>query len=64
MLPAYLTYCDDPNVGFGSAAALRHRISLMAANGRIPVVPQRFFKIQNLNVCFSRKRTFKLLEIT
>ena len=49
-------------VGFGSSAAPQHRISSRAAIGCIAVVPQCFFKNPNLNVCFSRKRTLRLLE--
>ncbi len=45
-------------VRFGSSAAPRHRISLMAAIACIPVARQRFFQNQNLNVCFHRKRPF------
>ncbi len=50
------------DVRCGSPAAPHHRISLMAANERIPVARQRYFESQNLNVCFHRKRTFRLLE--
>ncbi len=44
------------------SAAPQHRTSSAAAIGRIPVDRYRFFNNQNLNVCFFRKRTFKLLE--
>ncbi len=50
------------NDRIGSLAAPYHRTSPMAANGRIPVDRQRYFESQNLNVCFHRKRSFKLLE--
>ncbi len=50
------------HVRFGSSAAPRHPISSVAAIGCIPAVPQRIFKIQNLNVCSCRKRSFKPLE--
>jgi len=50
------------NGGFGSLAVVQHSTIPMAASVCKPVVPQRFFEIQNLNVCFSRKRSFNLLE--
>ncbi len=50
------------NAGFGSSAALRHTTSLMSAFEREAVVQQLIFERQNLNVRFSRKRSFNLLE--
>ncbi len=43
----------------GSVAACRYRISSTAAIECIPAVPERFFKIQNLNGSFSQEWTFK-----
>ena len=46
------------NGRFGSLAAPGKLISSGAAIACIPVARQRFFKSQNLNVCFHRKRPF------
>ncbi|MEE8625910.1 MAG: hypothetical protein V3T19_11255, partial [Acidiferrobacterales bacterium] len=50
------------DVGFGSSAAARHRISSMAAIECKAVVQQTIFLSRILNVCFSQKRTFKLAK--
>ncbi len=50
------------NIWFGSLAAPRHRISLMAASGGKAVVRRPDFSSLRLNVRFSRKRSFKTLQ--
>ncbi len=49
-------------VPFGSVAAPQHDISSMAASGGKAVPQRRNFDSEILNVCFSRKRTFRLRE--
>ena len=46
----------------GSAAAAHHHFSSTTASGGIPVVRVAVFQNANLNVCFSRERTFKPLD--
>ncbi len=61
--PKYSTWMANrkpvTNVRCGSLAAPQNSISSTAAIECKPVVPQRPFKNQNLNVRFSRKRSFR-----
>ena len=57
----HVTARAHSDVRFRSLAAPQNSTISRAAIGCIPAVPQRFFKNQKLKVCFSRKRTFKLL---
>ncbi len=52
----------DPKVCYGSLAAPQNSTTSRSAIGRIPAVPQRFFRNQKLNVCFGRKRSFEFNE--
>jgi hypothetical protein len=47
----------------GSVAACRHPISSTSAFGGKPASPQNCFEVSNLNVCFTRKQSFRSEEI-
>ena len=53
----------DCDFHFGSTAAPQHDISPTDAFEREPVVQQRKFDSEIMNVCFSRKRSFVSLKI-